>query len=157
MFCSTWLMSLKSCDVSTVVSSPPSAILSFEGSKPDHTKNWLYGLCSLSYLGAMVSSNSALQYVNYPTQVRSCSVPTNCVSQPDAFYCETTSHDRNGELCFVVVVCRCWANPANPSQVSRSDRSPATSCLCMCGKPVDFLTVEDVETRWQYSVMVLDF
>lgn len=50
---------------------PPSpAILSFEGPKPDHTKNWLYGLCSLSYLGAMVSSNSALQYVNYPTQVR---------------------------------------------------------------------------------------
>lgn len=50
------------------------SILSFEGSKPDHTKNWLYGLCSLSYLGAMVSSNSALQYVNYPTQVlgKSC-------------------------------------------------------------------------------------
>ncbi|KAG7220688.1 hypothetical protein INR49_017859 [Caranx melampygus] len=46
----------------------------FEGSKPDHTKSWLYGLCSLSYLGAMVSSNSALQYVNYPTQVlgKSC-------------------------------------------------------------------------------------
>lgn len=46
----------------------------FEGSKPDHTQSWLYGLCSLSYLGAMVSSNSALQYVNYPTQVlgKSC-------------------------------------------------------------------------------------
>lgn len=46
----------------------------FESSKPDHTKSWLYGLCSLSYLGAMVSSNSALQYVNYPTQVlgKSC-------------------------------------------------------------------------------------
>lgn len=46
----------------------------FEGSKPDGTKSWLYGLCSLSYLGAMVSSNSALQYVNYPTQVlgKSC-------------------------------------------------------------------------------------
>uniref|UniRef100_A0A3Q3X2P9 Solute carrier family 35 member B1 n=1 Tax=Mola mola TaxID=94237 RepID=A0A3Q3X2P9_MOLML len=46
----------------------------FEGSKPDSTKSWLYGLCSLSYLGAMVSSNSALQYVNYPTQVlgKSC-------------------------------------------------------------------------------------
>ncbi|KAM3598766.1 uncharacterized protein V6R79_022309 [Siganus canaliculatus] len=46
----------------------------FEPSKPDHTKSWLYGLCSLSYLGAMVSSNSALQYVNYPTQVlgKSC-------------------------------------------------------------------------------------
>lgn len=41
----------------------------FESSKQDHTKSWLYGLCSLSYLGAMVSSNSALQYVNYPTQV----------------------------------------------------------------------------------------
>lgn len=41
----------------------------FEGSKPDQTKSWLYAVCSLSYLGAMVSSNSALQYVNYPTQV----------------------------------------------------------------------------------------
>ncbi|XP_054616480.1 solute carrier family 35 member B1 isoform X1 [Dunckerocampus dactyliophorus] len=46
----------------------------FEGSKPDATRSWLYALCSLSYLGAMVSSNSALQYVNYPTQVlgKSC-------------------------------------------------------------------------------------
>ncbi|TRY96502.1 hypothetical protein DNTS_031544 [Danionella cerebrum] len=46
----------------------------FESSKQDHTRSWLYGLCSLSYLGAMVSSNSALQYVNYPTQVlgKSC-------------------------------------------------------------------------------------
>uniref|UniRef100_A0A3B3T7T9 Solute carrier family 35 member B1 n=1 Tax=Paramormyrops kingsleyae TaxID=1676925 RepID=A0A3B3T7T9_9TELE len=41
----------------------------FEGSKTDHTQSWLYGACSLSYLGAMVSSNSALLYVNYPTQV----------------------------------------------------------------------------------------
>lgn len=55
--------------------SPPSAIHFFEGSKPDHTKSWLYAVCSLSYLGAMVSSNSALQYVNYPTQVRPCSLP----------------------------------------------------------------------------------
>uniref|UniRef100_A0AAR2KDY9 Solute carrier family 35 member B1 n=1 Tax=Pygocentrus nattereri TaxID=42514 RepID=A0AAR2KDY9_PYGNA len=46
----------------------------FEGSRPDHTQSWLYGVCALSYLGAMVSSNSALQYVNYPTQVlgKSC-------------------------------------------------------------------------------------
>ncbi|XP_016371227.1 solute carrier family 35 member B1-like [Sinocyclocheilus rhinocerous] len=43
-------------------------ILVFESSKQDHTRSWLYGMCSLSYLGAMVSSNSALQYVNYPTQ-----------------------------------------------------------------------------------------
>ncbi|KAG9333438.1 hypothetical protein JZ751_011598 [Albula glossodonta] len=46
----------------------------FEGPRSDHTRSWLYGVCSLSYLGAMVSSNSALQYVNYPTQVlgKSC-------------------------------------------------------------------------------------
>uniref|UniRef100_A0A8C9TV59 Solute carrier family 35 member B1 n=2 Tax=Scleropages formosus TaxID=113540 RepID=A0A8C9TV59_SCLFO len=46
----------------------------FEHSKPDQTRSWLYLVCSLSYLGAMVSSNSALQYVNYPTQVlgKSC-------------------------------------------------------------------------------------
>uniref|UniRef100_A0A1A8G7X1 Solute carrier family 35 member B1 n=1 Tax=Nothobranchius korthausae TaxID=1143690 RepID=A0A1A8G7X1_9TELE len=46
----------------------------FESSKPDHTTNWLNGLCSLFFVGAMVSSNSALLYVNYPTQVlgKSC-------------------------------------------------------------------------------------
>ncbi|XP_039596605.1 solute carrier family 35 member B1 [Polypterus senegalus] len=46
----------------------------FEKAKPDRTSSWLYAVCSLSYLGAMVSSNSALQYVNYPTQVlgKSC-------------------------------------------------------------------------------------
>ncbi|XP_074080336.1 solute carrier family 35 member B1 isoform X2 [Macrotis lagotis] len=40
----------------------------------DRTRSWLYAACSLSYLGAMVSSNSALQFVNYPTQVlgKSC-------------------------------------------------------------------------------------
>lgn len=46
----------------------------FEKSKVDRTKSWLYACCSMSYVGAMVSSNSALQYVNYPTQVlgKSC-------------------------------------------------------------------------------------
>uniref|UniRef100_A0A8D0E8N4 Solute carrier family 35 member B1 n=1 Tax=Salvator merianae TaxID=96440 RepID=A0A8D0E8N4_SALMN len=46
----------------------------FDTVKVDRTRNWLYGACSLSYLGAMVSSNSALQFVNYPTQVlgKSC-------------------------------------------------------------------------------------
>ncbi|XP_036307607.1 solute carrier family 35 member B1 isoform X2 [Pipistrellus kuhlii] len=40
----------------------------------DRTRSWLYAACSISYLGAMVSSNSALQFVNYPTQVlgKSC-------------------------------------------------------------------------------------
>ncbi|TRZ07973.1 hypothetical protein HGM15179_019135 [Zosterops borbonicus] len=45
-----------------------------EPTRLDRTRGWLYGACSLSYLGAMVSSNSALQFVSYPTQVlgKSC-------------------------------------------------------------------------------------
>lgn len=35
----------------------------------DTTKSWYYGLCSLTYLVAMVTSNKALSWVNYPTQV----------------------------------------------------------------------------------------
>uniref|UniRef100_A0A8C4JAJ0 Solute carrier family 35 member B1 n=1 Tax=Dromaius novaehollandiae TaxID=8790 RepID=A0A8C4JAJ0_DRONO len=42
----------------------------FDSVKVDRTQSWLYAACSLSYLGAMVSSNSALQFVNYPTQVQ---------------------------------------------------------------------------------------
>lgn len=40
----------------------------------DKTKSSYYGLCSLTYLVAMVSSNMALRHVNYPTQVigKSC-------------------------------------------------------------------------------------
>ncbi|NXG41546.1 S35B1 protein, partial [Psilopogon haemacephalus] len=41
----------------------------FDAVKADRTRGWLYATCSLSYLGAMVSSNSALQFVSYPTQV----------------------------------------------------------------------------------------
>uniref|UniRef100_A0A6I8N0V0 Solute carrier family 35 member B1 n=1 Tax=Ornithorhynchus anatinus TaxID=9258 RepID=A0A6I8N0V0_ORNAN len=46
----------------------------FDTARVDRTRNWLYAACSVSYLGAMVSSNSALQFVNYPTQVlgKSC-------------------------------------------------------------------------------------
>lgn len=42
----------------------------FDAVKVDRTRSWLYAACSLSYLGAMVSSNSALQFVSYPTQVQ---------------------------------------------------------------------------------------
>lgn len=40
----------------------------------DRTRPMYYGVCSLTYLTAMVSSNMALQHVNYPTQVvgKSC-------------------------------------------------------------------------------------
>ncbi|MEQ2211640.1 hypothetical protein XENOCAPTIV_010221 [Xenoophorus captivus] len=68
----------------------------FESSKVDHTKSWLYGLCSLSYLGAMVSSNSALQYVNYPTQV----LGKSCKPIPGILEFVTYKmHNRQGVLC----------------------------------------------------------
>lgn len=40
----------------------------------DRTKASYYGICSLSYLTAMVASNMALQHISYPTQVvgKSC-------------------------------------------------------------------------------------
>lgn len=40
----------------------------------DRTRSSYYGICSLTYLTAMVSSTMALQHVNYPTQVvgKSC-------------------------------------------------------------------------------------
>lgn len=46
----------------------------FDTARVDRTRTWLYAACSVSYVGAMVSSNSALQFVNYPTQVlgKSC-------------------------------------------------------------------------------------
>lgn len=43
----------------------------FDTARVDRTRTWLYAACSVSYVGAMVSSNSALQFVNYPTQVKS--------------------------------------------------------------------------------------
>ncbi|NXJ98516.1 S35B1 protein, partial [Corythaixoides concolor] len=47
----------------------------FDAAKADRTRSWLYAACSLSYLGAMVSSNSALQFVSYPTQVGRAAAP----------------------------------------------------------------------------------
>uniref|UniRef100_A0A158P8Z4 UAA transporter n=1 Tax=Angiostrongylus cantonensis TaxID=6313 RepID=A0A158P8Z4_ANGCA len=40
----------------------------------DSVPTRMYGMCSASYLGAMISSNQALQYLPYPTQVlaKSC-------------------------------------------------------------------------------------
>lgn len=35
----------------------------------DHTPKRLYVVCSMTYLGAMLASNHALQHVSYPTQV----------------------------------------------------------------------------------------
>lgn len=77
-----WSVGVESPCIIDVSSLPPPhlVIKFFEGSRPDHTKSWLYGVCSLSYLGAMVSSNSALQYVNYPTQVSLIPQPIQCLA-----------------------------------------------------------------------------
>ena len=41
----------------------------YHGDVRDETSKVMYFLCALCYLGAMLASNKALQYVNYPTQV----------------------------------------------------------------------------------------
>ena len=46
----------------------------FSTKEKDTTKSSYYGICSFTYLLAMVTSNKALSWVNYPTQVigKSC-------------------------------------------------------------------------------------
>lgn len=45
------------------------AILSYHNEGVDTTPNLMYSMCSLTYIGAMLASNEALQHVSYPTQV----------------------------------------------------------------------------------------
>lgn len=40
----------------------------------DTTPKWMHAICSLTYLGAMLASNEALQHISYPTQVLGKSV-----------------------------------------------------------------------------------
>ena len=47
----------------------------------DNTPAKYYGACSITYLGAMLASNQALQYVSYPTQV-----DTLCITVCQLFY-----------------------------------------------------------------------
>lgn len=93
----------------------------FESSKPDHTKSWLYGLCSLSYVGAMVSSNSALQYVNYPTQVSMPYLNGSTVTGYVFFLFSMYVYLCLGLAYSITVFLfdRFWGNPANPYQVNR--------------------------------------
>ena len=44
-------------------------VLNIYKEKADTTPNIYYSLCSLTYVGAMLASNEALQHVSYPTQV----------------------------------------------------------------------------------------
>lgn len=43
--------------------------LTYSSSDVDRTPSMLYIWCAFSYVGAMLASNAALQYVSYPTQV----------------------------------------------------------------------------------------
>lgn len=45
------------------------AAITFFTRETDTTSKSLYTVCSMSYLGAMLASNQALQYISYPTQV----------------------------------------------------------------------------------------
>ena len=44
--------------------------LTFTTPGPDTAPSPMYAAMAFSYLGAMLASNHALQYVSYPTQVR---------------------------------------------------------------------------------------
>ena len=44
--------------------------LTYGADEVDHTPTSMYLWCSMSYMGAMLASNTALRWVNYPTQVR---------------------------------------------------------------------------------------
>ena len=44
-------------------------MISNKSHSDDSTKGWMYPVCALTYLVAMLSSNEALQHVTYPTQV----------------------------------------------------------------------------------------
>lgn len=48
--------------------------LTYSPSDVDRTPAYLYIWCSISYVGAMLASNAALQFISYPTQVLGKSV-----------------------------------------------------------------------------------
>lgn len=72
MFTCTMTLVLLQCIFNTIFAKFILAFVMKQGR--DRTKSSYYGICSLTYLTAMVSSNMALQHVNYPTQVvgKSC-------------------------------------------------------------------------------------
>lgn len=72
MFTCTMTLVLLQCIFNTVFAKFILTFIMKQGI--DKTRSAYYGICSLTYLTAMVSSNMALQHVNYPTQVvgKSC-------------------------------------------------------------------------------------
>lgn len=72
MFTCTFTLVLLQCIVNAIFAKLMLIFMFKQG--VDHTRTSYYGMCSLTYLIAMVSSNMALRHVNYPTQVigKSC-------------------------------------------------------------------------------------
>lgn len=75
-FTFTYCLVFVQCLGSALVSK---AILTFNVKKDDRksvdtTPKWMHAFCSLTYLGAMLASNEALQHISYPTQVLGKSV-----------------------------------------------------------------------------------
>lgn len=72
IFTCTMTLVLLQCIFNTIFAKFMLAFIFDQG--VDRTKSTYYGICSLTYLTAMVSSNMALRHVNYPTQVigKSC-------------------------------------------------------------------------------------
>lgn len=71
-FTCTMTLVLLQCILNTIFAKFMLSFIMKQGK--DHTKKSYFGICSLTYLTAMVSSNMALRHVNYPTQVigKSC-------------------------------------------------------------------------------------
>lgn len=75
-FTFTYCLVFSQCIASSLFSF---AVLSFNKNDKkkvmtDTTPKWMHAACSLTYLGAMIASNEALQHVSYPTQVLGKSV-----------------------------------------------------------------------------------
>lgn len=81
----------------------------FDAVKADRTRSWLYAACSLSYLGAMVSSNSALQFVSYPTQVeRGRGEGCSCVRFSAPLPANAGGTPKTGTVQGKLMLCKNW-------------------------------------------------
>jgi len=67
-FTYTYCLVFVQCVANAIVSKVILSQLSRD-SQHDTTSRWMYPMCALTYLCAMLASNEALQHVSYPTQV----------------------------------------------------------------------------------------
>ncbi|KAH9492425.1 hypothetical protein Btru_051076 [Bulinus truncatus] len=57
------------CIINAIYAKLAMTLFTSKTKERDTTPNYLYAICSLTYLGAMLASNHSLQHVSYPTQV----------------------------------------------------------------------------------------